>query len=168
VAAGVTCLAVVAILALGVRLYMSRAIEDRLRPAERVAIAELRPPLPHNAFLACPSGRCAAAGIASPVFEMPWQRLRDYWKRMIAAEPRVVPVEAEADGRRIVLIQHSKMLRFPDIVTVEFIPLGEQRSSVAIYSRARYGRGDFGINRQRVRRWLAQLQHTVSEAPAVQ
>jgi uncharacterized protein (DUF1499 family) len=31
------------------------------------------------------------------------------------------------------------------------------RSSLAIYSRSRYGRGDFGTNRRRVERWLSQL-----------
>ena len=48
--------------------------------------------------------------------------------------------------------------RFPDLVTVEFVALAPDRSSLALYSRARYGRSDFGVNRRRVLRWLSRLQ----------
>jgi uncharacterized protein (DUF1499 family) len=59
---------------------------------------------------------------------------------------------------RLILIQHSVLLRFPDVITVEFVALDADRSSLAIYSRARYGRGDFGVNRKRVQRWLSRLE----------
>jgi uncharacterized protein (DUF1499 family) len=50
------------------------------------------------------------------------------------------------------------VLRFPDVITVEFVPLGDDRSSLAVDSRSRYGRGDFGVNRGRVSKWLRLLQ----------
>ena len=77
---------------------------------------------------------------------------------MIAAEPRLVQIAAQPEQRRLVYIQRSAVLRFPDIVTVEFVALAPEQSSVALYSRARYGRYDFGINRGRVLRWLSRLQ----------
>jgi uncharacterized protein (DUF1499 family) len=43
-------------------------------------------------------------------------------------------------------------------VTVEFIPLGPDQSSLAIYSRSRYGHYDFGHNRNRAETWLADLE----------
>ncbi len=143
----------------GLRLYLGRAAEDRLSPGERIVIGELRPPLPANAFLACPPGYCAVAGaVASPVFDIPWERLAEYWARMIAAEPRVTGIAAEPGGRRLFAIQRSWLLGFPDIVGVEFVALGPGRSSLAVHSRARYGSRDFGVNRKRVERWLAELQ----------
>ena len=76
---------------------------------------------------------------------------------MIAAEPRVIEVADDMRRHRSVYVVHTAVLGFPDIVTVEFVALGSDRSSIALYSRSRYGRSDFGKNRRRVARWLSQL-----------
>jgi len=155
----------VLLLGLALRIYMGSGAEDRLKPGEVVSIAELRSPLPKNAFLACPPGYCAAAeAITSPVFDIAWDRLRDYWVEMISGERRIVRAEADPGLRRYVYIQHSPVFRFPDIVTVEFVPLGPDRSSLALYSRSRYGEYDFSKNRKRVERWLFLLQKVARPA----
>jgi hypothetical protein len=144
---------------LALRIYMGSGAEDRLAPQETVSIPELRSPLPKTSFLACPSGYCsAAAAFTSPVFDLPWDRLRDYWVEMISGETRVVRTVVDLGPRRYVYIQHSPIFRFPDIVNVELISLGPTRSSIAIYSRSRYGEYDFRKNRKRVERWLFLLQ----------
>ena len=148
---------------LALRLYMGRPAEDRLAPDEVVSIAELSQPLPKPSFLACPPGYCAAADIASPEFDMPWDQLREYWKEMIAENPAILVV-SEFEHRRAVYIQRSPIFRFPDIITVEFVALASERSSVAVYSRSRYGRYDFGKNRKRVERWLFLLQEVAHPA----
>src|SRR5487761_1191951 len=155
----------VAVLAASVRVFMSRPAEDRLAPQEQVDIAALRAPLPQPSFLACPANYCAAhPAITTPIFAVSWQQLKDDWTRAIAAEPRVVRVEEHSQGRRLVYIQHSPAFRFPDIVTVEFVALGSDRSGIALYSRSRYGRSDFGKNRERVERWLGLLEKRVPAA----
>jgi hypothetical protein len=149
-------LAAIALFA-SVRVFMSRPAQDHLAPQEHVDIAALRPPLPEPSFLACPPGYCAARpAVTTPIFALPWQRLRDAWTGMIAAEPRVMRVDSQ--GRRLVYIQHSPAFGFPDIVTVEFVALGPDRSGIALYSRSRYGRNDFGKNRERVECWLGLLE----------
>ena len=148
---------------LALRIYMGSGAEDRLTPQEAVSISDLRSPLPKTSFLACPSGYCsAAAAITSPVFDLPWDRLRDYWTEMIAGETRVV--HAVVGPRHYVYIQHSPIFRFPDIVTVELVPVGPSRSSVAVYSRSRYGEYDFHKNRKRVERWLFLLEKVARPA----
>ena len=144
-------------LSLAVRLYMGRTAEDELRPDEQIAIRELRNPIPQNAFLACPAGYCAATAAPSPSFAVSVERLADDWEEVIAGASGIVRVAAEPAQRRVVFIQHTMLLRFPDIITVEFVDLASDRSSLAIYSRSRYGRGDFGTNRRRVEHWLSQL-----------
>jgi hypothetical protein len=148
---------VLAGLCLALRFYMGRAAENVLQPDERVTLAQLRDPNPANAFLACPPGYCLAAAAESPVFALSVDRLAEDWVEMIAGERGVIQVEDQPAARRIVFIQHTPLLRFPDIITVEFVALTPDRSSLAIYSRARYGRGDFGTNRKRVLRWLDRL-----------
>ena len=150
---------------LALRIYMGSGAEDRLAPQEVVSISELRSPLPKNGFLACPLDYCsAAAAITSPGFDLPWDRLREYWVEMISGEPRVVRAATDLGPRSYVYIQHSPVFRFPDIVTVELIPLGPARSSIALYSRARYGEYDFAKNRKRVERWLFLLQKVARPA----
>ncbi|HWD57446.1 MAG TPA: DUF1499 domain-containing protein [Stellaceae bacterium] len=146
-------------LMLAVRVYLSRPQEDRLQAGEAVDIRALRDPLPGNAFLACPPDYCAATpGVASPVFDIPVGRLAQLWLAMMAETPRVAIVGDTPERQRLIVIQHTALLRFPDIVTVEFVALSAARSTLAIYSKSRYGRGDFGTNRRRVLAWLGQIE----------
>ena len=154
--------AVIVALAAGVRVYMGRAAEDRLRPGEDIAVADLRGPLPQNGFLACPPAYCAVEpGMASSVFSIDAARLAEQWREMLESESRVLILSSQPQERRHVLIQRSALFGFPDVITVEFVPLGPDRSSLAIYSRARYGKLDFGVNRKRIERWLSRLQQLV-------
>lgn len=148
-----------------VRVFMSQPRQDLLAPREQIEIRALRAPLPQPSFLACPSGYCAVhPQMTTPVFLVPWQRLRDDWTKAIAAEPRVVSIGSGSDEHRLVYIQHSLIFRFPDIVTVEFVPLSADRSSIAVFSQSRYGRGDFGVNQKRVERLLPRLETIVQPA----
>ena len=142
---------------LALRMYLDRPAEDRLTPDEVVSIADLRRPLARPSFLACPPGYCVAADMESPIFPMPWDQLREYWKEMIV-ETAAILVVSEFEHRRAVYIQRSPIFGFSDIVTVEFVALGPERSSVAVYSRSRYGGYDFAKNRKRVEQWLFVLQ----------
>ncbi len=161
----VVALLAVAAFGLAVRIYMGREAENRLAPSEAVGIAELASPLAKAGFLACPPGYCAAVeAIPSPVFPLPWARLQEYWKEVISGEKRVEAIAVDPERRRFVYIQRSPTFRFPDVITVEFVPLGADRSSIAIYSRSRYGQYDFGKNRKRVVRWLALLDKVAQPA----
>ena len=166
----VTGLLVIVVAVIGVslalRVYLGRPAEDRLRPEEAVdSLARLRSPLPQPSFLACPPGYCAASEARpSPTFAMPWERLRDYWLEMIADDRRLTKVDSDPERRRLVYIRHTPVLRFPDIVTVEFVQLPTGRAGIALYSRSRYGSYDFTKNRKRVERWLLLLQQAAGAA----
>ena len=83
--------------------------------------------------------------------------MREYWKETIV-ETAAILVVSEFEHRRAVYIPRSPIFGFPDIVTVEFVTLGPERSSVAVDSRSRYGGYDFTKNRKRGERWLFVLQ----------
>jgi hypothetical protein len=152
-------LLVLVALGLALRIYMGREAEERLVAGEAGAIAELRPPLPKASYLACPLDYCSVTGgIVSPIFALSWERLYEYWTEVISGEKRMVRVVTEPDARRFTYVQHSATFRFPDIITVEFVALGPERSSIAIFSRSRYGEFDFQKNRKRVERWLYLLE----------
>ena len=89
---------------------------------------------------------------------MGWERLRDYWREAVERQNSIEPTAIGDSGRRLTYIQRSTVLRFPDVVTVEFIDLGNDRSTLAIDSRSRYGKSDFGVNRRRVSEWMRLLE----------
>jgi uncharacterized protein (DUF1499 family) len=120
-----------------------------------------RGPYP-NQYLVCPAGMCAAeTDGAAPVFAVPVARLQAAWEAMVAQQPRVQLLRRELTNQQIDYVQRSRLLRFPDLVTVRFVPVDDGHSTVAIYSRSVYGRGDMGVNRARVEEWLAKLKARV-------
>ena len=111
-----------------------------------------------NQFLVCPADYCGAGPhAASPVFEVADERLRARWREVVAAQPRIELLAEYEDGAQIDYIQRSARFRFPDIITVQFIPLSPSQSTLAIYSRSIYGEDDFAVNRERIEAWLADL-----------
>jgi uncharacterized protein (DUF1499 family) len=153
-----------AILMLAIRLYMSRDAEGRAAAAEIVDFAKLGPPDRDNSFVLCPPELCPSSALApSPTFNMKWERLRDYWQEMVAMQPRIELVAKDAGGRQFTYVQRSAVFRFPDVVTVAFMPVGDARSTLAVLSRSRYGRRDFGVNAARIDAWMAMLQQMMRD-----
>jgi len=159
----------ISILAVGVlslRIYLGREAESQLTRNEIIDFAARNSDGRTNVFAACPPGYCTPPGdLESPILAMDWERLRDAWFEVIAAEPRVRLVAWDAQRRRATYIARSVVFLFPDVVTVEFVTVGANRSSLLIDSRSRYGRGDMGVNRHRVVGWLAALRSKVRDDP---
>lgn len=94
---------------------------------------------------------------ASPAFRVPAPALAAELDRVALAEPRTVRLAGGPEALWTTYVQRSRWLGFPDYVSVRAIPLGDGSATLAIYSRARYGHSDFGVNRARVERWLAAV-----------
>ena len=112
-----------------------------------------------NQFLVCPPGLCrnAKAHLEAPVFDLTVAQLRERWMERILQQPRVSQLSADASREQYDFEQLSALVGFPDTVTVRFLPAGEGRSTLAIYSRSHYGRSDLGANEKRIRGWLELL-----------
>ncbi|MBU6372828.1 MAG: DUF1499 domain-containing protein [Alphaproteobacteria bacterium] len=125
-----------------------------------------RPPSP-NTYLVAPPGLCRAAEpeLAAPKFPQAAPVVRDAFFRMAAKQPRVTYGAKDDTGLQYELVQRSALFRFPDTITVRFIPLAEGGSTLAIYSRSQVGYSDMGVNRKRVQAWLAALDAEVRAAP---
>lgn len=126
---------------------------------EPIDFATLRLSSRPNQFLLLPPDFVAASKphAQSPSFAVTPDRLMQAWLSLIAAEARVTLVACDAVRRQIRLVARSAWLRFPDDLWIQIEASGEQRASAAIYSRARYGGYDFGVNRKRVEAWLERL-----------
>jgi uncharacterized protein (DUF1499 family) len=111
-----------------------------------------------NDALACPTELCSAkSDIVPPLFSVSAGDLQVAFSKVIASEERVTKVEANGRDRTERYIQRSRVMRFPDTIAVRFLEQPEGRSTIALYSRSQLGRGDFGVNRARIARWLEKL-----------
>lgn len=57
----------------------------------------------------------------------------------------------EARSRYVV---HTPLMRFPDTVDIEAVPLDNGKTGLRAYGRAQIGRRDMGNNLSRLKRWL--------------
>jgi len=114
-----------------------------------------------NDCLVCPKDFCpgAAPDFEPPVFALPAWRLRAVASRAILEEPNTELVHSDAGQDRFLV--RTPLMRFPDTVDMTVIGLGDDRSTLALYSRSQIGRSDFGTNARRLRRWLARVSRSV-------
>lgn len=130
--------------------------------APEVDFASLqRGPAP-NQYLLCPEGLCTTqTDGAAPVFDVPADQLQVAWDEMVAAEPRTQVLRRDVTNMEVDYVQRSRLFRFPDVISVRFIPVDDAHSTLAIYSRSVYGKGDMGVNHARIDGWLAKLKARV-------
>jgi uncharacterized protein (DUF1499 family) len=116
-----------------------------------------------HSWLVAPTAWRAAqdADAAAPAFKVTEEELWFLWKQVAANSKRISCEELEEESRRSFHVQLTPYLRFPDEVRAQILPAGDGQSSIALYSRSRYGLYDFGVNKKRVERWLARLDRRV-------
>jgi uncharacterized protein (DUF1499 family) len=123
-----------------------------------IDFAEVKRSATGNDALACPPGLCFARVdlMVAPV-AMSAADLVAKIKALPTLEPRTVMVGENDAELRYVLVQRSALFNFPDTINIAIQPVDASHAAVAIYSRSRYGKGDFAVNMQRVQRWLNLL-----------
>ncbi len=131
-----------------------------------VAFETLRRRATPNDALACPPGFCMARGDLVPAsYAMSARDLRAAFARAIAAEPHVAQVASDDATLSDRYVQRSPRLGFPDTIVVRFLDRPEGGSTLALYSRSKFGLGDGGVNRARITRWLARLSVVAAPHP---
>jgi uncharacterized protein (DUF1499 family) len=125
-----------------------------------VNFAELTRRKTPNDALACPRSRCSGAkpDWETQTYDMPPSALIERLIAVASAEPNTSLLHRAAGDSRARFIQYSRVMHFPDTIDAEAFPVGDDRSTLAIYSRSLVGYGDFGVNRARLKRWLLALE----------
>jgi uncharacterized protein (DUF1499 family) len=115
-----------------------------------------------NQYLMAPEGLCNAAEPhrTSPVFGTPAAELFRNLIDLAGGEERVTITDVSEATLTAKLVARSKVFRFPDMIDCQVIPVDENSATLAVYSRARYGIRDFGVNRARIEDWVRRLQWT--------
>jgi len=107
-----------------------------------------------NWYRMSPSGENTA-----PTFRVSAAALSDAFDRMVDKQPRVKLLKDDrSSGGPVTWVQRSALFGFPDYISVQFLASSDGAgSTLAIFSRARVGQSDLGVNEKRVTAWLAAL-----------
>ncbi len=114
-----------------------------------------------NQFLLCPADYCpnASPHRVSSAYDASAATLRDTWHAMTARQPRTKLAASDHDNLQYDYVQRSLIFRFPDTITVRFLPLDDQQSTLAVYSRSTYGHSDLGGEQKAHRRLASRDQN---------
>lgn len=111
-----------------------------------------------NQFLVCPVGFCSAKPhMESPSYEISAEALKQRWVDVLKTQSKIEQGASDELTMQYDYVQRTPLMHFPDSITVNFIALNDNKSTLAIYSRSHYGKSDLGANEKRIRAWLAAL-----------
>jgi uncharacterized protein (DUF1499 family) len=130
-------------------------------PSPVVPLRIVRPATPNTA-LAAPRGFFPPPDIATPLYPLPAARLFATIEKVAAEAPRTylqVSYETELQAD---YVARSRAFNFPDLILVAVEPRDKEHAVLILYSRSVYGRSDFGINRSRMKAWLAALDRLIA------
>jgi uncharacterized protein (DUF1499 family) len=154
-------LALVAVLAVSSPLWLVPLLDVLGVQRERLAgdLHQLAPaPAKQNEYFVAPKDFAPMPPHReAPVYARPAATVAAALEKIITAAPRVEWTGKSGDGLRLEAIQRTAGFKFPDRITIEVMPLLGDRATLAVFSRSRYGRRDFGVNQARVDAWLAAL-----------
>ena len=86
------------------------------------------------------------------------EELRLRWQHHLAEMPGVRQIEAHGDGWQFTYVERSRLMGYPDLITVRYFSLEANTSTLALYSRSLYGYSDLGVNQKRIEQWLASFK----------
>ncbi len=123
-------------------------------------------PSTNNYYLICPKGFCnVQPNEYTPIYNVSAEDLFNAWNQMLAKQLYVNIIGTIPAKAQYIYVQKSQFFGFPDYITVQFIAVSDNSSTLAVYSRSRYGLYDFGINKKRLQSWIAQLNQIVQNMP---
>ena len=111
---------------------------------------------PINQFIACTRGAdCVAPNLVLEPHPAGPARLLAILDEWTASEPRVERVDDGSDPLHRRYVARSAFFKFPDTISIDAVP-SEGGTAFRFSSRSQIGVDDMGVNRARVRNWLAR------------
>lgn len=118
-----------------------------------------RPDSP-NHWLIAPTDFAIKPDAVAPVFEAPVPVLIETFKTVVLRSEGAAVLAESANGMHVVAT--TPLMGFKDDIRALFIPVGQGRSTIALYSASRVGYWDLGTNRRRAEDWLKQVQNALA------
>ncbi len=110
-----------------------------------------------NSYRVAPADAVVDADAVAPTFEMSATDLAAKFDRVARDSGNVDVVGGSPEGGFVTYVQTSSLFAFPDYISVRFIAIDADTSTLAVFSRSRLGQSDLGVNKKRVNAWIEQL-----------
>lgn len=109
-----------------------------------------------NDAVACSPSLCGeSTDIELPSFaETPAELIIRLDARIMSESGSADRVDDRSDPAYARYVTHSPWMAYPDTTDIEAIDLGDGKSGIRAYARAKIGQKDFGANAERLREWL--------------
>jgi uncharacterized protein (DUF1499 family) len=115
-----------------------------------------------NEYIATPKGYTnARINEVSSIYPISSNKLHDVIDLIVLKQPRISKLTDDISTNRLEYVQRSLIFRFPDVITFQVIPVSDDESTLAVHSYSIYGGSDLGVNGNRVRSWLSEIEDTV-------
>lgn len=137
-----------AVLVLGFAIYVRTAPSDV--PVWHVDPLEVTGHSTLNSWLVAPGG-----DVEPVIYDLPPDQIAARLDAITHATPRTELLGGE--GFQKTWITRSALWGFPDYTSVRLSPTDDGGTSVSLFARSRFGKGDMGVNRKRAEDWLAEL-----------
>ncbi|MDD9908120.1 MAG: DUF1499 domain-containing protein [Ahrensia sp.] len=113
-----------------------------------------------NQALICPPDLCDPASIDRPssIYDLPAMVLRERLLNSLRAEDDITRVDGDTEPLKLRFIQRTWLMRYPDTIRIEIVPIEDTSSTIALYSQSQIGESDLGVNLERAERWLGRLE----------
>ncbi len=121
--------------------------------------SNLKPSKKPNEGLVCPEGYCPnrTPDQISPTYALSASELRSKLSKALEPKPNVTRVDNNEDTTKLRYLTRTPLMHYPDTMSIDFIPLGDNKSTLAIHAKAQVGTSDLGNNLKRIRAWLEMV-----------
>ncbi len=113
---------------------------------------------PHSFRLAPPGLTEEPVDMPAPVYSANPTLMAKAFDDFVLKQNKVKRIAGSPEEGWMTYVQRSPRWNFPDYISVKFIDLNGGKSTVAIYSRSRFGYSDMGVNEARVKTWIRALE----------
>lgn len=119
--------------------------------------AVVRPVSPNTYYVAPQSMVEATVDREAPIYTAPAAIMAQAFDDYVKTQPNITALAGTPSEGWLTYVQRTPVMKMPDYITVKFIDFEDGGSTLAIYSRSRYGYGDMGVNKARIELWLRSL-----------
>jgi uncharacterized protein (DUF1499 family) len=115
-------------------------------------------PATSNGALAGPQSMNPIPDIFVPSYALPPDQLFSLIQAVATHQPRTYEAAIYPNRHQANYVARSEVFNVPDLIMVQVLPDGPDKSDLIIFSKSVYGDSDLGVNHKRLTEWLAALQ----------